>query len=108
VQSKFIVYNEMFSYVNLFSGPLTPATKVSGLGDLVAWNVNIWNFTRLANTNYSIIIDRDLTQILGAADGVFILVIQSDLNFYTLKGLCSRVGPGVSRIHQTRYKYFLG
>ncbi len=104
VRSKLIVYNEMFSYVNIFIGPLTPATKVNDTGNLLAWSVDSWNYPQLLTTsdNYSVVVQRDLTQILGAADGVFLLVIQSSLNFYSLKGLCNRVGPGVSRIKKNQ------
>jgi hypothetical protein len=88
----------MFSYVNIYSGPLTPDTNVQGLGNLLAWDAGSWKYTQFPNSSFSIIIDMNLTQILGASDGIFQLVIQSALDFFSLVGLCNRIGSGVSRI----------
>jgi hypothetical protein len=98
LRSTLIVKSEMFSYVNIFSGPLTHDTDVQGLGNLLAWDVSSWKYTQFPNSSFSILIDMNLTQILGASDGIFQLVIHSDLDFFSLVGLCNRIGPGVSRI----------
>jgi len=63
MRSKLIVYNEMFSYVNIFSGPLTPAINLSGAGNILAWKVGNWNYTRLPA--FSILIQRDLSKVLS-------------------------------------------
>jgi hypothetical protein len=91
----------MFSYVNIFSGPLTPDTNVQGLGNLLAWDVNSWKYTQFPNSSFSILIDMNLKQILGASDGTFQLFIWSALDFFSLVGLCNKIGYGVSRIKKT-------
>jgi hypothetical protein len=97
LQSTLIVNSEMFSYVNIFSGPLTPVTNVQGLGNLLAWDVGSWNYTQFPNSSFSILIDMNLTKILGTSDQIYQLFIQSYLDFFSLVGLCNRIGPGVSR-----------
>jgi hypothetical protein len=92
----------MFSYVNIFSGPLTPDTNVQGVGNLLAWDVGSWNYTQFPNSSFSILIDMNLSEILGATDGIFQLLILNELDFFSLVGLCNRIGPGVSRIKTTR------
>jgi hypothetical protein len=93
----------MFSYVNIFSGPLTPDTNVQGLGNLLAWDVSSWKYTQFPNSSFSILIDMNLSEILGATDGIYQLFIQSYLDFFSLVLLCNRIGPGVSRIKETRH-----
>jgi hypothetical protein len=97
LQSKLIVESEMFSYVNIFSGPLTPNSNVQGLGNLLAWDAGSWNYTQFLNSSFYILIDMNLTEILGTSDQIYQLVIQSVLEFFSLVGLCNRLGPGVSR-----------
>jgi hypothetical protein len=92
----------MFSYVNIFSGPLTPDTNVQGLGNLLAWDVDRWNYTQFPNSSFSILIDMNLSEILGVMDGTFQLIFMNDLDFFSLVGFCKRIGPGVSRIKTTR------
>jgi hypothetical protein len=88
----------MFSYVNIFSGPLTPDTNVQGLGNLLAWNASSWKYTLFPKYSFSILIDMNLSKILGATDGIYQLFIPTNLDFFSLVGLCNRIGPGVSRI----------
>jgi hypothetical protein len=95
----------MFSYVNIFSGPLTPDTNVQGLGNLLAWDAGSWNYTQFPNSSFSILIDMDLTEILGTSHGTFQLFIWSRLDFFSLGGLCNRIGSGVSRIKTRNDKF---
>jgi hypothetical protein len=88
----------MFSYVNIFSGPLTPDTNVQGLGNLLAWDVDRWNYTQFPHSSFSILIDMNLTEILSASEGTFQLFIWSELDFFSTVRFCTRIGPGVSRI----------
>jgi hypothetical protein len=99
------VDSEMFSYVNIFSGPLTPDTNVQGLGNLLAWDVDRWNYTQFPNSSFSILIKMNLAEILGATDGIYQLFIWSALDFFSLVGLCNRIGSGVSRIKTRNYKF---
>jgi hypothetical protein len=98
LQSTLIVESEMFSYVNIFSGPLTPVTNVQGLGNLLAWDIGSWNYTQFPNSSFSILFDMNLTEILSNSDETFQLFIWSELDFLSTVGLCNRIGPGVSRI----------
>ena len=92
LQSKLIAYNEMFSYVNIHSSDINK-TNVSALGNILAWNIDSWNYTKI--TGFNIATTRDFSMILGASDGSFSLVIQSPMNFETLNSTCNRIGPGV-------------
>jgi hypothetical protein len=85
----------MFSYVNIFSGPLMPDTNVQGLGNLLAWDAGNWNYAQFPNSSFSILIDMNLSEILGTTDGIYQLFIQSYLDFFSLVELCNRIGPGV-------------
>jgi hypothetical protein len=107
LKSTLVIKCEMFSYVNIFSGPLTPDTNVQGLGNLLAWDVSSWNYTQFPNSSFSILIDMNLTEILGPSARILQLVMQSSLDFFSLVVFCNRIGPGVSRIKKTRNYNFV-
>ncbi len=97
----------MFSYVNIFSGPLTPVTNVQGLGNLLAWDAGSWNYTQFPNSSFSVLIDMNLTEIIGTSDQIYQLVIKSDQDFLSLVGLCNRLRPGVSRTKKPEILIFI-
>ncbi len=107
LQSTLIINSEMFSYVNIFSGPLTPVTNVQELGNLLAWDASSWNYTQFPNSSFSVLIDMNLTAILGTSDQIYQLVIKSDQDFFSLVGLCNRLRPGVSRTKEPEIIIFI-